>query len=205
MLTQRPRSCKSTQPPGIFRSIKSFTRYKPSPLISVALEVLGSITERNNPDVRDLERLDLDSPNGKKFARFFKKVRIKVRLPSGWKWKQEGKPISGVVTQAGHYEFRNKDDRPVTVQVCFPIIIRFLLLHCMFDGFCGIAILSGNIQCKSTISKLIWSQDRQRRRLPRGVLRYCSWTVLQEDARGSAADGVGKTLNEETRCKNSVN
>ena len=167
--------------------------------------MLGSILERDDLTVLDLERLDLNSPNGKRFSDFFKKVKINIRAPGSTKWEEEEKPISGVVPQAGHYILRNKDDQYVTVQVCFPIIILFLLLHCMFNGFCGIAILSGNIQCKSTISKIIWSQDRQRRRLPCGVLRDCSWTVLQEDARGSAANGVGKTLDEEARCKNSVN
>ena len=85
--------------------------------------MLGSILERDDLTVLDLERLDLNSPNGKRFSDFFKKVKINIRAPGSTKWEEEEKPISGVVPQAGHYILRNKDDKYVTVQVCFPIAI----------------------------------------------------------------------------------
>ena len=104
-------------------------RYRSGSIVDIALEILGNGT-RAPPNARDLDRLDLNSPTGKKLLRFFKKVRVRVRLPSCSGWREAGRPIATLVPEAGFYEFC-KDDQPMTVQVCSqffrilgPVLIR---------------------------------------------------------------------------------
>ncbi|KAK7690109.1 hypothetical protein QCA50_006757 [Cerrena zonata] len=80
-----------------------------------AASLLDSASNFLQMSQRDLERLNLESPNGKKLSRFLKKVRITIDLPTCQKWSKMGKPIAALVPQAGLYEF-SKDGRPTTVQ-----------------------------------------------------------------------------------------
>ena len=124
-------------------------RYKSGSIIDIALEILGNGT-RGPPNPRDLDRLDLNSPIGKKLLRFFKKVRVGVRLPSCSGWREAGRPIATLVPEARFYEL-NKGGQPMTFQVCSQFLIIFGLIIIRANPYRNISVVLVMSQCNIPI------------------------------------------------------
>ena len=120
-------------------------RYKSGSIVDIDLEILGNGT-RGPPNARDLDRLDLNSPTGKKLLRFFKKVRVRVRLPSCSGWKEAGRPIATLVPEAGLYEL-NMGGQPMTVQVCSQFLRIFGLIIIRVNPYRNISVVLVMSQC----------------------------------------------------------
>ena len=120
-------------------------RYKSGSIVDIALEILGNGT-RGPPNPRDLDRLDLNSPTGKKLSRFFEKVRVGVRLPSCSGWREAGRPIATLVPEAGFYEL-NKGEQPMTVQVCSQFLRIFGLMITRVNPYRNTSVVLVMSQC----------------------------------------------------------
>ena len=120
-------------------------RYKSGSIVDIALEILGNGT-RGPPNPRDLDRLDLNLPIGKKLLRFFKKVRVGVRLPSCSGWREAGRPIATLVPEAGLYEL-NMGGQPMTVQVCSQFLRIFGLIIIRVNPYRNISVILVMSQC----------------------------------------------------------
>ena len=120
-------------------------RYKSGSIVDIALEILGNGT-RGPPNPRDLKRLDLSSPTGNKLLRFFKNVRVRVRLPSCTGWRLAGRPIATLVPEAGLYEL-NIGGQPMTVQVCSQFLRIFGLIIIRVNPYRNISVVLVMSQC----------------------------------------------------------
>ena len=120
-------------------------RYRSGSIVDIALEILGNGT-RAPPNARDLDRLDLNSPTGNKLLQFFKKVRVRVRLPSCSRWREAGRPVATLVPEAGLYEL-NMGGQPMTVQVCSQFLRIFGLIIIRVNPYRNISVILVMSQC----------------------------------------------------------